>query len=166
MLVYSGFGYKNKVAAGGWFMTMNFGVHAVMYTYYTLKAAKVKSPRWFPILVTSLQILQMFIGATVGIWLISGDRKRDATPQRNSFFWSFILCNLFCSLCQVLPPKLHNSQDQSQDQEPVSGWRKRRSLKPSLLPRGLRAELRFEGMIRKYFLYGFPMGCILQGGRR
>ncbi|XP_022425232.1 elongation of very long chain fatty acids protein 3 [Delphinapterus leucas] len=90
-LVYKSFGYKNKVAAGGWFMTMNYGVHAIMYTYYTLKAAKVKPPRWFPMLVTSLQILQMFMGATVGILTYVWRQEQGCHTTKEHLFWSFIL---------------------------------------------------------------------------
>uniref|UniRef100_A0A8C6BM15 Elongation of very long chain fatty acids protein n=1 Tax=Monodon monoceros TaxID=40151 RepID=A0A8C6BM15_MONMO len=90
-LVYKSFGYKNKVAAGGWFMTMNYGVHAIMYTYYTLKAAKVKPPRWCPMLVTSLQILQMFMGATVGILTYVWRQEQGCHTTKEHLFWSFIL---------------------------------------------------------------------------
>ncbi|XP_020753455.1 very long chain fatty acid elongase 3 [Odocoileus virginianus] len=91
VLVYSSFGYKNRVAAGGWFMTMNFGVHAIMYTYYTMKAAKVKCPRWFPMLVTSLQILQMFIGAIVSILAYIWRQEKGCHTTKEHLFWSFIL---------------------------------------------------------------------------
>ncbi|XP_036683611.1 elongation of very long chain fatty acids protein 3 [Balaenoptera musculus] len=91
VLVYTSFGYKNKVAAGGWFMTMNYGVHAIMYTYYTLKAAKVKPPRWFPMLITSLQILQMFMGATVGILTYIWRQEQGCHTTKEHLFWSFIL---------------------------------------------------------------------------
>eukprot|EP00069_Balaena_mysticetus_P001546 bmy_15416T0 len=91
VLVYTSFGYKNRVAAGGWFMTMNYGVHAIMYTYYTLKAAKVKPPRWFPMLITSLQILQMFMGATVGILTYIWRQEQGCHTTKEHLFWSFIL---------------------------------------------------------------------------
>lgn len=90
-LVYKSFGYKNKVAAGGWFLTMNYGVHAIMYTYYTLKTAKVKPPRWFPMLITSLQILQMFMGATVGILTYIWRQEQGCHTTKEHLFWSFIL---------------------------------------------------------------------------
>lgn len=46
--------------AGLWFATMNYGVHALMYTFYGL-ASIGRKPAWAGI-VTSLQIAQMFIG--------------------------------------------------------------------------------------------------------
>lgn len=91
VLVFSSFGFKYKIAAGGWFMTMNFGVHAIMYTYYTLKAAKVKSPRWFPRLITSLQILQMFLGLTVVILAYIWRQEQGCQTTMEQFFWSIML---------------------------------------------------------------------------
>ncbi|XP_054437710.1 very long chain fatty acid elongase 3 [Pteronotus mesoamericanus] len=92
VLVFSSFGFKDRMAAGGWFMTMNFGVHAIMYTYYTLKAAKVKSPTWFPRLITSLQILQMFTGATVIILAyIWRQEKGCHTTTTEHLFWAIAL---------------------------------------------------------------------------
>uniref|UniRef100_A0A8C3WTZ4 Elongation of very long chain fatty acids protein 3 n=1 Tax=Catagonus wagneri TaxID=51154 RepID=A0A8C3WTZ4_9CETA len=91
VLLYSSFGYKNKVAAGGWFMTMNYGVHAIMYTYYTLRAAKVKLPKWFPMLITSLQILQMFLGATVSILTYIWRQEQGCHTTTEQLFWSFML---------------------------------------------------------------------------
>ncbi|KAF6317147.1 ELOVL fatty acid elongase 3 [Rhinolophus ferrumequinum] len=91
VLVFTSFAYKNKVAAGGWFMTMNFGVHAIMYTYYTLRAAKVKPPRWFPRLITTLQILQMFMGAIVVILTYIWRQEQGCHTTVEHFFWSFIL---------------------------------------------------------------------------
>ncbi|XP_002756597.1 very long chain fatty acid elongase 3 isoform X1 [Callithrix jacchus] len=91
VLVYTSFGYKNKVPAGGWFMTMNFGVHAIMYPYYTLKAANVKPPKMLPMLITSLQILQMFVGAIVGILSYIWRQEPGCNTTREHLFWSFIL---------------------------------------------------------------------------
>ncbi|XP_073096610.1 very long chain fatty acid elongase 3 isoform X2 [Manis javanica] len=91
VLVYTSFGYKHKVAAGGWFMTMNYGVHAIMYFYYTLKAAKVKSPRWLPMFITSLQILQMIIGATVSILIYIWRQEHGCHTTTEHICWSSIL---------------------------------------------------------------------------
>ncbi|XP_066521961.1 elongation of very long chain fatty acids protein 6-like isoform X2 [Hoplias malabaricus] len=65
VLLYSWFSYKDKVAGGGWFMTMNFTVHSLMYSYYAAKAASVRLPRVCAMFITTLQILQMAMGLTV-----------------------------------------------------------------------------------------------------
>ncbi|EHH64975.1 very long chain fatty acid elongase 3 [Macaca fascicularis] len=91
VLVYTSFGYKNQVPAGGWFVTMNFSVHAFMYTYYTLKAANVKPPKMLPMLITSLQILQMFVGAIVSILAYIWRQEQGCHTTMEHLFWSLIL---------------------------------------------------------------------------
>ncbi|XP_036919959.1 elongation of very long chain fatty acids protein 3 [Sturnira hondurensis] len=91
VLVFSSFGLKNKVAAGGWFMTMNYGVHSIMYTYYTLKAAKVKPPGWFPKLLTSLQILQMLMGTIVVILAYNWTQEQGCHTTIEHLLWSVII---------------------------------------------------------------------------
>lgn len=95
VLVFTSFGYKNKVPSGGWFMTMNFGVHAIMYTYYTLKAARVKHPRLLPMIITSLQILQMVMGTTVGILTYIWKQEQGCHTTMEHFFWSFVLYSTY-----------------------------------------------------------------------
>lgn len=45
---------------------MNFSVHAVMYSYYTFRALKIKSPIP-PVAITAVQLLQMAVGVVVHI---------------------------------------------------------------------------------------------------
>ncbi|XP_029377103.1 elongation of very long chain fatty acids protein 6-like [Echeneis naucrates] len=77
VLLYSWYSYKDMVAGGGWFMTMNYGVHALMYSYYTMRAAGLRVPRPFAVLITSAQIAQMAMGLTVSglvyYWMQQGD---------------------------------------------------------------------------------------------
>ncbi|EDL94335.1 elongation of very long chain fatty acids (FEN1/Elo2, SUR4/Elo3, yeast)-like 3 (predicted) [Rattus norvegicus] len=91
VLLFTSFGYKNKVPSGGWFMTMNLGVHSVMYTYYTMKAAKVKHPNILPMVITSLQILQMVLGTIFGILNYIWRQERGCYTTSEHFFWSFVL---------------------------------------------------------------------------
>ncbi|XP_008319900.1 elongation of very long chain fatty acids protein 6 [Cynoglossus semilaevis] len=77
VLLYSWYSYKDMVAGGGWFMTMNFAVHALMYSYYTARAAGVHVPHVLAVLITSTQIAQMAMGLTVCLlvhnWMPQGD---------------------------------------------------------------------------------------------
>ncbi|XP_055447692.1 elongation of very long chain fatty acids protein 3 [Psammomys obesus] len=91
VLLFTSFGYKNKVPSGAWFMTMNLGVHSIMYTYYTLKAAKVKHPSMLPMVITSLQILQMVMGAIFGILNYIWRQEKGCYTTTEHFFWSFML---------------------------------------------------------------------------
>ncbi|KAJ3608370.1 hypothetical protein NHX12_025418 [Muraenolepis orangiensis] len=65
VLLYSWYSYKDQVAGGGWFMTMNYGVHSLMYTYYAARAAGLRVPRPLAVLITATQILQMAMGLAV-----------------------------------------------------------------------------------------------------
>nr|XP_020477914.1 elongation of very long chain fatty acids protein 6-like isoform X1 [Monopterus albus] len=77
VLLYSWYSYKDMVAGGGWFMTMNYAVHALMYSYYAARAASLRVPRPFAVLITSAQITQMAMGLMVTglvyLWLQQGD---------------------------------------------------------------------------------------------
>ncbi|KAI4888524.1 hypothetical protein NFI96_034164 [Prochilodus magdalenae] len=55
--------HSNRV--GGWFMTMNYMVHALMYSYYTIKASGLRLPKPCAMVITVMQILQMAMGLTV-----------------------------------------------------------------------------------------------------
>uniref|UniRef100_A0A1I7W8R3 Elongation of very long chain fatty acids protein n=1 Tax=Heterorhabditis bacteriophora TaxID=37862 RepID=A0A1I7W8R3_HETBA len=91
-----------QMAAGRWFIAMNFFAHSCMYTYYTLMTLKYRLPRVYPnflvinihiylffhifcvvffatidifklisVLVTSIQILQMFGGVCISSAVLS-----------------------------------------------------------------------------------------------
>ena len=53
-----------------WYAGMNFAVHALMYTYYTLRAARCRLPRACALFVTTCQLTQMVVG--VGLQLVCG----------------------------------------------------------------------------------------------
>ena len=65
VLVYSWYSYKDQVAGGGWFMTMNYVVHSLMYTYYAARAARMRVPRPCAMVITATQIMQMVMGLAV-----------------------------------------------------------------------------------------------------
>lgn len=65
VLVYTWYAYAEVAGMGRWFATMNFIVHAFMYSYYALRAARFSLPRLASMVVTSLQISQMVIGLFV-----------------------------------------------------------------------------------------------------
>ncbi|CDQ69608.1 unnamed protein product [Oncorhynchus mykiss] len=65
LLVYSWYSYKDQVAGGGWFMTMNYLVHSFMYTYYAARAAGYRVPRPCAMVITATQIMQMVMGLAV-----------------------------------------------------------------------------------------------------
>ena len=50
-----------------WFVAMNFSVHSVMYTYFALAAMGFRLPKALAMTITSVQIVQMFLGFFVSI---------------------------------------------------------------------------------------------------
>ena len=48
---------------------MNYGVHAFMYSYYALRAARFSVPKPFAMTITVLQILQMVMGVGIGVFI-------------------------------------------------------------------------------------------------
>ncbi|KAJ8284662.1 hypothetical protein COCON_G00035120 [Conger conger] len=76
VLLYSWYSYKDQVAGGGWFMTMNYLVHSLMYSYYAARAAGWRVPRQFAMLITTTQIVQMMMGLAVSglvyMWMQEG----------------------------------------------------------------------------------------------
>jgi elongation of very long chain fatty acids protein 6 len=67
VLLYCWHSYVTTSPSGIFFVVMNYSVHAVMYGYYFLMAVKMR-PKWFnPIVVTIMQLSQMFIGVGVTV---------------------------------------------------------------------------------------------------
>jgi len=65
VLLYCWNSYITESAAGHYFASMNYTVHAVMYFYYFMQAIKAV-PKWFPSwIITLMQISQMIIGTTI-----------------------------------------------------------------------------------------------------
>ncbi len=65
VLMYCWFSYKDFASTGRWFMTMNYAVHSLMYSYYVLKAMRFRVPRFVSQVITTGQILQMIAGCYV-----------------------------------------------------------------------------------------------------
>lgn len=72
--VYAWFGGVDRSSLGHWFLTMNFAVHSIMYTYFALKGLGVNIPSIIAKVITSLQLFQFVVGlacvlvATVRLW--------------------------------------------------------------------------------------------------
>jgi len=64
VLLYCWHAFMYEMPTGLYFVAMNYSVHAIMYFYYFLAAVSSRPPRW-ALLVTTLQLLQMFVGLAV-----------------------------------------------------------------------------------------------------
>ncbi len=67
-LIYVWYSYTDHLGPGRWFMVMNYTVHSFMYTYYAFRAMRFRIPRPLSMVITSMQIMQMFIGLAVNSW--------------------------------------------------------------------------------------------------
>ena len=67
VMCYSWYTFIGWTAPTRWFMVMNYGVHSLMYSYYALRAMRVRLPRVVSILITALQILQMVMGIVINV---------------------------------------------------------------------------------------------------
>uniref|UniRef100_A0A8C6WP10 Elongation of very long chain fatty acids protein 6 n=1 Tax=Neogobius melanostomus TaxID=47308 RepID=A0A8C6WP10_9GOBI len=92
VLLYSWYSYKDMVAGGGWFMTMNYLVHAVMYSYYALRAAGFKVSRKFAMFITITQITQMLMGCVVNYLVYSWMQQGQECPSHmQNIVWSSLM---------------------------------------------------------------------------
>jgi elongation of very long chain fatty acids protein 6 len=63
--VYVFYCYSQFASTCRWFMNMNYFVHALMYTYFALRALRVRVPKAIAMAITSLQLVQMVVGCTI-----------------------------------------------------------------------------------------------------
>ena len=85
VLLYCWHAYVMECGAGLYFVGMNCVVHAVMYTYFAAASLHIV-PRWFPtIIITVMQIAQMFVGMFVCLSSIkyTYERHGSDTPCAN-----------------------------------------------------------------------------------
>ncbi|KOX73201.1 Elongation of very long chain fatty acids protein 6, partial [Melipona quadrifasciata] len=57
--------FGETIGFGSWFSLVNTFIHSYMYSYYALKAMQVRIPKWISIMLTVLQIVQMFWGMVI-----------------------------------------------------------------------------------------------------
>ena len=65
VMIYSWYTYANYYAPGRWFATINSLVHSFMYSYYCLRALRVRVPKKVSMSITFIQISQMIFGCYV-----------------------------------------------------------------------------------------------------
>lgn len=68
VLIYVWYMYAAQNGFGRWFMGMNYTVHSVMYSYYALRAMRFHIPKGVSMLITLMQLGQMFVGFAVTYW--------------------------------------------------------------------------------------------------
>ena len=61
VLAYTWYSFSEYTAPARWYCMMNYTVHAVMYSYYALKALRFRIPRPIAMVITTLQLIQMIM---------------------------------------------------------------------------------------------------------
>ncbi|XP_054160069.1 elongation of very long chain fatty acids protein 6-like [Oppia nitens] len=79
-LCYSWFIYADVPSTSRWMVCMNATVHTVMYGYYALKAVRLPVHQSIAKTITTLQIVQMFIGFYINITALVF-KLTDLSPQ-------------------------------------------------------------------------------------
>jgi elongation of very long chain fatty acids protein 6 len=68
VLSFVWYSIKDFPATARWFATINYSIHAIMYTYYTIMTLRIiRIPKVISMTITSLQIIQMVAGVYVTI---------------------------------------------------------------------------------------------------
>lgn len=65
VLIFTWYCYADESSTGRWYSNMNYLVHAIMYSYYALRALGVRIPRQLAMSITISQIAQMIMGTFV-----------------------------------------------------------------------------------------------------
>ncbi|XP_045187614.2 elongation of very long chain fatty acids protein 6-like [Mercenaria mercenaria] len=92
VLIYVWYSYPDHIGTARYFMVMNFTVHSVMYSYYTLRALKYNLPKWISMLITSLQLVQMFSAITVTVISYNAlSSGRECATNYSNIGWSMIM---------------------------------------------------------------------------
>jgi len=78
VLLYSWYSYGEFIAPARWFVTTNFVIHSFMYSYYALRALRVRIPKPIAVTITSLQIVQMVVGVTVNVHAYFAKQKGES----------------------------------------------------------------------------------------
>lgn len=84
VFIYCWFSYAYPISTGIWFGIVNYFVHALMYTYYAVKASGRSPPKWVAKSITSIQLSQMFAGIFLNYYAIKS-LSENKTCQMNNF---------------------------------------------------------------------------------
>ncbi|NWR37290.1 ELOV6 protein, partial [Tachuris rubrigastra] len=95
------YSYSEMIAGAGWITALNFSVHALTYSYYTVTAMGIRVPSSIAIIITTSQMVQMtgFVIMNIFIFFWKDDKVCHITwPMLLSTSWVYTtLLLLFCN---------------------------------------------------------------------
>jgi len=65
VMIYSWYSFRDRLAGCQYYVSMNLCIHAIMYTYYSVVAMRIRIPKPVAMIITTLQTSQMFIGVAI-----------------------------------------------------------------------------------------------------
>lgn len=128
VLLYCWHAFVNRTSTGFWFVTMNYSVHSIMYTYYFCATVGLrKIVRRIAPLITSLQLAQMFVGCFVtsysayAYWSGSGKRSCHVDPANfkmglGMYFSYLVLFAMFFYTLYLAPGARYALFDRRKDE--------------------------------------------------
>lgn len=85
VLLYTWYAYQRFNAVNQYFLWINYAVHSIMYTYYSVRASGIyKPPICINMFITVLQIVQMIIGLSLNIFVYLNVGNPDWSCDANS----------------------------------------------------------------------------------
>ncbi|NXI46567.1 ELOV6 protein, partial [Galbula dea] len=97
-LIVCWYSYKDMVAGSSWLAALNFSIHAIMYSYYTIRAAGFQVPRFIVMTITISQMLQMLVFVIMNVSIIFWKEDRVCHTTWTAVFLSSILYTSFLVL--------------------------------------------------------------------
>ncbi|KFP29385.1 Elongation of very long chain fatty acids protein 6, partial [Colius striatus] len=97
-LMIAWYSYKEMAAGGPWPAVLNFSVHSIMYSYYTVKATGYRVPRLVCMTITSVQMLQMVMYMVMNVLLIIWKDERTCPTTWTFLSHSWLLSTTFLVL--------------------------------------------------------------------
>ena len=91
-LMYSWYCFSKGISGQiHWLGCINYFVHSIMYSHYTLISGGVHIPATVVLLITSLQLLQMFIGISINLTLYAYHNHFDNYNYDAGVVWYGLL---------------------------------------------------------------------------
>jgi len=92
VMCYGFYTFSVFPSTGRWFMVMNYCVHSIMYSYYALRAMRIKVPTGFAMMITSLQLLQMVVGCAINLMALNYKSRGVACDvSQTNITWSLLM---------------------------------------------------------------------------
>jgi elongation of very long chain fatty acids protein 6 len=97
VLIYCWYSLSDMTSTSIWFCCMNYTVHAFMYTYYALRAMKIRIPKWVNVMITTMQLAQMVWGVFINVYVYNRKLSGGAcSVSYNNLYWaSFMYLTYF-----------------------------------------------------------------------